>query len=176
MPARTVTLEIGTPIRVRLSNTLSTLRNEPGDSFTAVLVEPIVADGLIIAGKGATVEGRVVDIKKAGRVKGLAYLAAELTTLNTDDGQQVRIVTSQFEREADKTVREDAEKVGIGAGIGAVIGAIAGGGKGAAIGAATGAGAGAGTAAATRGEPVVLRPETRLDFKLEEAVAVTEQL
>ncbi len=176
MPARTVTLDVGTPLRVRLTHTLSTERNEPGDTFTASLEQAIVQDGLVIAERGAQVDGRVVDARRAGRVKGRSFLAIELTTLHTGDGQQVSIVSSEFAREGESTKREDLEKVGIGAGVGALIGAIAGGGKGAAIGAATGAGAGAGTAAAVRGEPIVLRPETRLDFQLDEPVSITEQL
>ena len=50
---------------------------------------------------------------------------------------------------------------------------IAGGGKGAAIGAAAGAGAGTGVQAMTKGEQIVLKPETLLHFKLTGPVTVT---
>ena len=66
-----------------------------------------------------------------------------------------------------------AKSAGLGAAIGAAIGAISGGGKGAAIGAATGAGAGAGVEAIRKGEQVRVDPETRLEFRLEDAVEVT---
>lgn len=173
---RTVTLPAGTPIVVRLDHTLSTERNQPGDDFQSTLDEPLVVVGLVIAEKGAQVNGRVISADRAGRVKGRAYLALELMTLETQDGQLLAIATQASEQEAAGTQKKDATRVGIGAGIGAALGAIIGGGKGAAIGAATGAGAGAGTVAATRGEPVVLRPETRLEFELSQPVTVTEQL
>lgn len=172
---RTVTLPAGLGILVRLSHTVSTERNQAGDDFQAVLDEPLVVDGLVIAEKGAQVEGKIVQSDRAGRVKGRALLVLELTQLATQDGQLVAIETQYVEQEGPSTQKKDAAKVGIGAGIGAAIGAVIGGGKGAGIGAATGAGAGAGTVAATRGEPVVLRPETRLEFRLNQAVSVTEK-
>jgi hypothetical protein len=173
---RTVTLPAGLGIVVRLNHTVSTERNQVGDDFQAVLDEPVIVDGLVIAEKGAQVEGKVVQSDRAGRVRGRALLALELTRLATQDGQLIDIETEYVEQEGPNTQKKDAAKVGIGAGIGAAIGAILGGGKGAGIGAATGAGAGAGTVAATRGEPVVLRPETRLEFRLNQAVSVTESV
>ena len=172
---RTVTLPEGLGIMVRLNHTVSTERNQAGDDFQAVLDEPLVVDGLVIAEKGADVSGKVVQADRAGRIKGRALLVLELTQLTTQDGQLVAIQTQSVEQEGRSTQKKDAAKVGIGAGIGAAIGAIIGGGKGAGIGAATGAGAGAGTVAATRGEPVVLRPETRLEFRLNQPVSVTEK-
>ncbi len=172
---RTVTLPEGLGIMVRLNHTLSTQRNQAGDDIQAVLDEPLVVDGLVIAEKGADVNGKVVQADRAGRIKGRALLVLELTQLATQDGQLVPIETQYVEQEGPSTQKKDAAKVGIGAGIGAAIGAIIGGGKGAGIGAATGAGAGAGTVAATRGEPVVLRPETRLEFRLNQPISVTEK-
>ena len=172
---RTVTLAAGRAVTVRLSHTVSTERNRAGDDFQAVLDEPLVVDGLVIAEKGAEVEGKVVQSERAGRVKGRALLVLELTQLATQDGQLIAIETQYVDQEGANTQKKDAKRVGIGAGIGAAIGAVIGGGKGAAVGAATGAGAGAGTVAATRGEPVVLRPETRLEFRLNQAVSVTER-
>jgi hypothetical protein len=161
---------------VRVDGTLSTSRNEADDTFFATLDEPLIVDGLVIADKGARLEGRVVESQQAGRVKGLARLACELTRLHTDDGQRVEIETSTYTLDGPSSRNDDLKKIGIGAGAGAILGAIFGGGKGAAIGAASGAGAGAGTAAATRGEPAVIEPETRLDFRLAESVTITEKL
>jgi|GEM_PF-3476046 len=173
---RTATIAVGTTLAVRLESTLSTLRNRMGDEFRAVLVEPVVADGLIIADTGAVVEGRVAEVIRSGRVEGRAMMEVELTRLRTDDGQWVDLTTSTFREEAKSTKNRDLKRIGIGAAVGAAVGGIFGGGKGAAIGAGVGGGAGAGTAAATRGDPVVLRPETRIDFQLERDVTVTEQL
>jgi hypothetical protein len=171
-----VTLNAGILIPVRLVDGLTTERNLPGDSFTATLDKELVADGFIIAERGARVEGRVVASDKGGRVRGVSSLAVELVRLHTSDGQTVLIQTDGFERRAEETHRQDAEKVGAGAALGAVIGAIAGGGKGAAIGAGVGGGAGAGTVMATRGSAATLPSETRVTFRLKAPVTITERL
>ena len=171
-----VTLNAGILIPVRLVDGLTTERNLPGDSFAATLDKELVADGFVIAERGARVEGRVVSSDKGGRVRGVSSLAVELVRLHTSDGQTVAIQTDGFERRAEETHRQDAEKVGAGAAIGAVIGAIAGGGKGAAIGAGVGGGAGAGTVMATRGNAATLPSETRVTFRLKAPVTITEKL
>jgi hypothetical protein len=171
-----VTLNAGTLIPVRLVDGLTSERNLPGDSFTATLDKELVADGFVIAERGARVEGRVVASDKGGRVKGVSSLTVELVRLQTSDGQNVAIRTDGFDRRVDESHRQDAEKIGGAAALGAVIGAIAGGGKGAAIGAGVGGGAGAGTVMATRGPAATLPSETRINFRLKAPVTITEKL
>ncbi len=171
-----VTLNAGTMIPVRLVDGLSSERNLPGDSFAATLDKELVVDGFVIAERGARVEGRVASSDRGGRVRGVSSLAVELVRLSTADGQRVAIQTDGFERRAEETHRQDAEKVGAGAAIGAVIGALAGGGKGAAIGAGVGGGAGAGGVLATRGKAATLPSETRVTFRLRAPVTITEKL
>lgn len=174
--ASTVTLPAGTVLNVRLNQALSSETNENGDAFQAVLVEPLVADGFVIAERGSRVDGKVSDAIRAGKVKGLSRLAVRLTTVHTSDRQRVTILTDDFVREGVSSKTSDAAKVGVGAGIGAALGAIFGGGKGAAIGAAAGGAAGGGTVLMTRGKPVELGVETRIPFRLKEAVTITENI
>ena len=173
---RTVTLTANMPIVVRLVDALSTDTNYAGDTFYASLDEEIMVDGLLVARKGAHVEGRVLESQRAGRVKGVSMLSLELVRLSTADGQIVEVVTSRAKQQGPQSQKSDAKKVGLGAAIGAAIGAIAGGGKGAAIGAGAGAGAGAGGVLTTRGKPIKLPSETRLEFHLMDPVQVVEAL
>jgi hypothetical protein len=161
-------------IPVRLVDGLSSERSMPGDTFIATLDKELVVDGFVIAERGARVEGRVVASDRGGKVKGVAGLTVELTRLGTSDGQNVAIQTDSFEKRAQQTRRQDAEKVGAGAAIGAVIGAVAGG-KGAAIGAGVGGGAGAGDVLLTRGDAARLPSETRISFRLRAPVTLTER-
>ena len=172
----TVTIPLGTTVNVRLGETLSSERNQPGDQFTAALDQPLVVDGFVIAERGARVRGRIVELERSGKVKGVARMAIELTQLKTSDGQDVRIHTSAFNKQAETTREKDAAKVGAGAALGGIIGAIAGGGKGAAIGAGAGGAAGAGDVVMTRGKPAELRVETKVSFRLSEALSITEKL
>ena len=169
-----VTLNAGTMIPVRLVDGLTSERNLPGDAFAATLDKELVADGFVIAERGARVEGRVVSCDKGGLTKS-ASLAVELVRLSTSDGQTVSVRTDGFERRADDSHRQNAEKVAGGAVLGAMIGAIAGGGKGAAIGAGVGGGAGAGTVMATRAR-AALPAETRVIFRLKSPVTITERV
>jgi len=174
-PPRQVTLTAGTLIIARTTDGLSSDRNQAGDGFTATLDAPLVVDGLVIAERGAHLEGKVVQADKAGRMKGVSDLAIELTQITTSDGQRVPIETESFRKHGRTSKGEDAAKVGGGAALGAIIGAIAGGGKGAAIGTAVGGAAGAGTVAATRGKEVAIAPETRISFRVKNSVTITER-
>lgn len=173
---KTVTIPAGTLITVRLRDTLSSERNTLDENFTATLDAPLIVDGFVIAERGSVQRGRIIDLARSGRVKGRALLAVALTQITTADGQQVDIRTDTFRREAESGVKSDAAKTGVAAGIGAAIGAMAGGGKGAGIGAILGGAAGAGGAMATRGKPAELPSETRLTFRLNEPVTLTEKL
>jgi hypothetical protein len=172
----TVTIPAGTTFSVRVGETLSTQRSRAGDTFSATLDQPLIIDGFVLAERGARAQGRVVESDPAGRVRGLAQLSIELTQIHTSDGQNIRVNTGAFHKQADSTKKKDAAKVGIGAALGAAIGAIAGGGKGAAIGAGAGGAAGAGDVLLTRGQAAEIPVETRLSFRLSEPVTITEKL
>jgi hypothetical protein len=170
-----VTLQAGTLLPVRLGETVSSDRNHSGDTFTATLDSPLVVDGFVIAEKGARAEGRVVESQQAGKVKGLSSIALELALLKTSDGQQVEISTDSFTKMGPESKGSDAAKIGGGAALGAIIGAIAGGGKGAAIGAGVGGAAGTGAVVGTRGKPAVLPSETKISFRVNHSVTLTEK-
>lgn len=174
-PPKQARLEAGTPIAVRTTNTLSTKLVKTGERFLATLEEPLVSGTWVIAPKGATVEGRIVESDPGGRVKGVASLAVTLESVTTADGQRLEIETNQVKVEAKSSVKKDAVKTGIASGIGAAIGGIAGGGKGAAIGAGVGAGAGVAGTLATRGDPAEIPAESVLRFQLAAPVTVTER-
>jgi hypothetical protein len=175
-PPRTATIPAGTLITVRLNDALGSERSSEGEAFSATLDAPIVINNMVLAERGSQQRGRVVSVDRAGRIKGRASIALELTQLTTSDGQKVAIQTEPFTQESESTVKEDVAKAGVAAGLGAVIGAIAGGGKGAAIGATIGGAAGAGGAIATRGKEVKLDSEMRISFRLRQPVTLTEKL
>lgn len=168
-PAPKVTLPSGTRLRVVLQQGVGSDVSTPGSSFSAVLAEPVVIDGRTVLEKGSTVAGRIVDVRKAGRVKGRASVSLVLTSVQ-HDGEAVSIETKTYVGVAKSNQKRDAALIGGAAGVGAAIGAIAGGGKGAATGAAIGGAGGTGTVLATRGDDLHYPSETRLNFVLSKAV------
>lgn len=168
---REVTLPEGMVLALRLTSAVSSDSSEVEDAVGAALREDIMVDGHLIVPAGAELMGHVVDIDRSGRIKGLARVAFQFTTLK-HDGDEYDLPTQAIERFADATKGEDATKIGLGAGAGAAVGAILGGGDGAVKGAAIGAAAATGAVLATRGEDVRLEPGEVMDTRLTAAVPV----
>jgi hypothetical protein len=160
-----VSVPSGTRFDIRLANPISSEKNKSGENFRATLDQDLVVDGKVVIPVGSLVTGKIIDAKQSGRVEGRAAMSITLTQITVGDVSHP-IQTNTLSFEAEKTLKDDATKVGIGAGIGAIIGAIAGGGKGAAIGAAVGGGAGTATVLATKGKEVTFQAEERFSFVL----------
>ena len=171
IPEPKVMVPAGTRLRITLTDAVSSDKSRPGDSFLAVLAEPIVIDGKTVFEKGTKVRGLVVDAKESGRVKGRASIQLTLTEI-VRSGNPLNISTKPYSAVAESTKKRDAAIIGGGAGLGAAIGALAGGGKGALIGAGIGGGAGTGTVLATKGKEIHYSPETRLTFTLARSVEI----
>jgi len=164
-----ISIPSGTPIRVRLNQTLDTRRNRPGDRFTASLVTPVEAGGRVLVPKGTTFSGHVTTSSASGRLKGRAVIGLTLDSFEIN-GARYPVVTSKTSRVSARHKKRNVVLIGGGSGLGALIGGLAGGAKGALIGAGAGAGAGTAGAAATGKKDVSLPAETLLTFRLEETV------
>lgn len=167
-----LTIPAGTILLIRTNDFLSSDRNQLGDQFTAVLEQPIVVNGWVVARRGQTLIGQVKAVQKAGRVKGVSQLGLELTDITMVNGQRMPILTELWKGSAGTSHGEDAATVAGTTGLGAVIGAAADWGRGAAIGAGVGAAAGIGAVLLTRGRPTEIAPETPLSFQLVDPVTV----
>ena len=128
-------------------------------------------------------EGRVSQVKRAGKVKGVAELQLTFDQIRSQDNRTadlhavlVEVVPmggrdqgAEVDREGGvkgrDTTKDDVSKVGAATGVGAIIGAIAGGGKGAAIGAVIGGAAGTGAVVSTRGRDVRLERGQQLKIR-----------
>lgn len=169
-----VTVPSGTSLSIRLIDTLDSEKNQVGDQFRATLNAPVVIDDEVVIPQDADVQGRVVDVKSAGRYAGAADMVLELTTLSFN-GKTYNLSTNQWSRQTKGRGKSTAGKVGGGAVLGAIIGGIAGGGKGAAIGSIAGAGAGGGVATVGKGQQIHLGSEALLSFNLQNPIVVTTQ-
>jgi len=175
VPLQALTLPAGTVVRVRVDEWLSSDHNSAGDSFSAVLEQPIVVDGWVVARRGQAETGRVSSAKKGGHGSGTSQLGLDLPTLTLVDGQQLPLQTQLFQTSAGTSQGQDATAVGVTSGVGAAIGAIADGGVGAGIGAGVGAAAGMIGVLAARGRPAVVAPETVLSFRLQSPVTISTE-
>jgi hypothetical protein len=167
-----VTLQPGTFVTIRTNEPLSSDHNQPGDTFTGALAQPIVVDGVVVAQRGQTVYGRVAEAMKA-RSGNSSRLGIELTSLTLADGTQVPVRSQLVARQGTTTPGEAQAGTIVGTtAVGAAIGAAADWGRGAAIGAGVGAAAGVVGVLLTRNHPTVVYPETALTFRVESPVRV----
>ena len=172
VPSR-LRLQAGTFVTVRIDQMLSSDKNQVGDGFSATLIRPLVADGVVVAQRGQLIAGRVSEVQKAGRVKGVSRLGVQLTDLTLVDGQQVPIETELSNMNGPTSNGRDAAAIAGTTITGAAIGAAADLGPGAAIGAGAGLIAGTVGVLLTRGRPTVIYPESLLTFRLAEPVAIS---
>lgn len=153
---------------IELLSSLSTEASQQGDRFQARVLDPRELDGAII-------EGRVLRVKRAGKLKGSAELQLSFETIRTNDNRtssmsaQIIEVVDMGQRDDEagtvdseggvkgkSSTKDDISKVGASTGIGAIIGAVVGGGKGAAIGAAIGGSLGTAGVMNSRGKDLRL--------------------
>lgn len=170
-PPQPIVVPSGTQLSIRLTDELNSEKAQIGDVFHASVSTPVVVGDTTVIPTTADVEGRVVDVKSAGRFAGQSDLVVELTRLMLN-GKSYPLATDRWSKAGSSRGKATAAKVGGGAAVGAILGGIFGGGKGAAIGAAAGAGAGTGVAGATKGQQIILKPETVLDFHLQNSLSV----
>ncbi|MFB3916399.1 MAG: hypothetical protein ACE14M_06705 [Terriglobales bacterium] len=164
-------LPAGTPVSIRLQSGVSSATAHPGDRFDAVLDQPLVVKGRIVAQRGAPVVGRIVQARRSGRMHNSGYLRLTLASININ-GKQVPVQASSVFVQGGAHKKRNLALIGGGTGAGALIGAIAGGGKGALIGSLIGAGGGTGVAYATGKKDVGFGPERRLTFRLTQPLTV----
>ena len=167
-----VTVRAGTPMQIRINRGLDSQNVQVGTTFDGTVMNDVVSNGAVAIPRGATVQGPVIDVKKAGVLKGRGELSLQLTGL-TLGGQVYPLQSAVWDANGrDKTTSTVNRAVGLGA-VGALFGAVAGGGAGAAIGAGIGAGAGVASSAASPNGRVVVLPEMILPFTLAQAATVT---
>lgn len=171
-PIQTVTVPSGTQLSIRMIDPVDSEKAQVGDVFHGSISAPVTVGDSTAIPTTADVEGKVVDVKSAGRFAGQSVLTLQLTKL-TMDGKSYAIQTDQWSKSGNGRGKATAAKVGGGAAVGAILGGILGGGKGAAIGAAAGAGAGTGVSAVGKGKQILLTPESVISFQLQSPVTVT---
>jgi len=168
---RNVTVPAGTALVLALRTTVTSESSTVNSPVRATLQNAVVVDGVEVLPAGTEVGGVVSDVATGGRVKGVAEVSLQFTSVDVA-GSTLDLRAEPVVRRAEASKGDDVKKVGIGAGAGAALGALLGGGSGAAKGAAIGGAAGAGMVLATKGKDVRLEPGTELRTALTAPLSV----
>jgi hypothetical protein len=145
---------IGTNLKIRIEESLSSKDSRVGDRFTATVLDPVRFNE-------AKVNGHISSIQKSGKIKGRTSMNLAFNSIEMPDGGRstlhgyvTRVYGSGSSRadneggvESGSRSNQALKRGGIGAAAGAILGGIAGGGKGAAIGLILGGAGGAGSLA-----------------------------
>jgi hypothetical protein len=145
---------VGTDLKIRINDTLSSKDSRIGDRFTATVIDPSRFDE-------ARLNGHISSIQKSGKIKGRTSMNLAFDSVELRDGRRgvmhgyVTRVYGEGSGRADNEggvesgsrTKQTVKRAGIGATVGAIVGGIAGGGKGAAIGLIVGGAGGAGSLA-----------------------------
>jgi hypothetical protein len=160
---------IGTNLKIRLEDTLSSKDSRVGDRFTATILDPVRFNE-------GTVTGHISSIQKSGKIKGRTSMNLAFDSVRLQNGRSGTLhgyVTRVYGNDAGRADNEGGVESGsrtkqtikrgaIGAGAGAVLGAIIGGGKGAAIGLLIGGAGGAGSLAVQGSKELKLESGTEM--------------
>lgn len=145
---------VGTDLKIRINETLSSKESRINDQFTATVISPNRFDE-------ARVYGHISAIDKSGKIKGRTSMNLAFDRIELSDGRKgtlhgyiTRVYGEGSGRadteggvESGSRTNQTVKRAGIGATVGAIVGGIAGGGKGAAIGLLVGGAGGAGSLA-----------------------------
>ena len=179
----TVILPAGTQIPLVLKQAISTKNAKPGDAVYAETNFPVTVNDKMVIPAGTYVQGRIAEVRRAGRVKGKAEVLMHFTTLvfpsgyttmlpgaveNVPGADNTHMKGEEGKVQRDGSKGKDAETIASTASTGALIGAMAGqSAKGAGIGGLAGAAAGLGYALLTRGPDVMMPAGTSIQMVLQ---------
>jgi hypothetical protein len=165
---REYTVPAGTPIVVRVAQTISAKDSNVGDTFAGTLAQSVLVGKVKVIPAGAPATGTVTASKGQGRFKGSGALGISIRRVG-----EYSVTTSSYEASAKGKGKRSAEFIGGGGGGGALIGGLAGGGKGALLGGLLGAGAGTAGAVFTGNKNITIPAESVVTFTLTAPVTVT---
>jgi len=166
-----VYIPAGTRILIRMIDSVDSETQKAGYRFTASLETNLQIDNTIVAPRGTTLYGQLINAESAGRMSGGANLTLELTDI-VINGTAYPLLTSDYTVQSQGKGKKTARRIIGGAGLGALIGGIAGGGTGAAIGVAAGAAGGTALSAASKGQQVQIPSESLLEFRLQQPASL----
>jgi hypothetical protein len=160
---------VGTDLKVRINDTLSSKDSRIGDRFTATVIDPSRFDE-------ARLYGHVSSIQKSGKIKGRTSMNLAFDSVELRDGRKgvlrgyvTRVYGDDAGRadneggvESGSRTKQTVKRAGIGATVGAIVGGIAGGGKGAAIGLIVGGAGGAGSLAVNGSKELKIESGTEM--------------
>jgi hypothetical protein len=186
VPSNPNELAVGTYIRVRLSQDLSTKEARPGESFRAVVDRDVYKEGRVIIPAGAELRGHVMQVSQGHHLGPHATLRLRPETVTLPDGTAYHLYAEAVQSKAAGTrindeggiqasphYKKDAIEYGAGTGAGAIAGGEIAGPVGAGVGSLVGAGVVTAHMLMARPAAANLPQGSMLTFSLTEPITLT---
>jgi hypothetical protein len=140
-PAKGESLSVpaGTTLHCRVTLTLTTKLNHQGDAFTLTISEPVLAGGREAIPVGSTLQGRIAQMDRPGRIKGVGRMRLTVEQITFPDGRRfplgaalltaygvdnVKVVGSEGLVKGPSSRKPDLEEMGAGTAGGTLLGLI----------------------------------------------------
>lgn len=164
-----VSVDRGTPLRIRLDQTIDVKHSHAGERFHGVIAEPVIVNGATAIPSGSFASGEILEAHRRGHFKGRSILELTLTGIDVN-GHHYHINTATDVRTKKGKGKRSAAFIGGGAGLGMLVGGVATGGVGLLVGGLAGGGAGTLGAAFTGNRDIKIPAETVMTFRLAEPI------
>jgi hypothetical protein len=167
----------GTILLVQIESEISSINSAVNDTFTTILVDPIIVNGIVILPSKTMIQGRIIKVEKSARggTSGILEVAFDKVTFLDGSSRDLKgeLVDvsgkSTFLRGKSSTL-ENVVIVGSGIGVGTAIGVAAGGSNRSIIGGLLGAGIGISSVFIKKGDEAVLKANSKLKVRIKETV------
>jgi hypothetical protein len=136
---RLFSIPAGTVLHCRVTQTLSTKLNYQGDAFSLTVSEPVMIEGREAIPVGSTLVGRIAQMDRPGRVKGVGQMRLAVEQLRFPDGRSLplsavlmtaygadnaKVVGSEGLVKGPSSRRPDLEEIGGGTAGGTLLGLL----------------------------------------------------
>ena len=185
-------IPVGTKVPIALKHAISTKSAREGDAVYAETNFPVVLNERVLIPAGTYVQGKIMRVQRAGRIKGRSEMLMHFTTLIYPNGYTVLLpgaldnvpgAENTKMKDAEGTVQQDSQKgkdagkiataAGEGAEGGAIVGAVASRSTGGTLaGAGAGAVLGAAIAMLSRGADARLEAGTTVEMVIQRDVTL----
>ena len=174
----TRTLSSGARFDVAATDTISSRTAKIGDTFSARVIEDVKnAAGQVVIPAGATINGKITEVKPAPNPKTPGTLTLAVTSVTVGGNTypiDANVDSLETVHKGRGVTTGDAAKVGAGAAAGAILGRVIGGNsKGTVIGGVVGGIAGAGVATTTKDSDIVLPAGAHIIVRLTKDLTVS---
>jgi hypothetical protein len=175
----------GTTLHCRITETLTTKLNHQGDPFTVTISEPVLANGREVIPVGSKLQGRISQMDRPGRIKGVGQMRLTLEQITFPDSRRlplsavlltvygadnVKVVGSEGFVKGPSSRTPELEEIGAGTAGGTLLGLIF---AHPVIGAAFGAAATTVDRMRRRGKDLTLPAGTQLNYQLTRALEIS---